>query len=62
MSKLKIKAWLDSGANAASTYEVEFEVDADEWNAMTDDEKYEYAKEYAFERSEWGWNAIGAKP
>ena len=62
MTELKIKTWLDSGANAEATYEVEFEVDADEWNAMTDDEKDEYAKEYAFERSDWGWSVIGAKP
>jgi len=50
-----IKAWLNSGANIHSCYKVEFEVDTDEWDAMSDDEKDEYAKEYAWQRMDWGW-------
>lgn len=56
MSKiLTIEAWLDSGANHRSDYRVEFEVDEDEWNALSEEEKDEYAKEYAWGRIDWGW-------
>ena len=55
MSTITIKAWLDSGANHQSAYEVEFEIDELEWNAMSEDERDEYAKDYAWERMDWGW-------
>jgi hypothetical protein len=55
MSMITIKAWLDSGANCHSLREIEFEIDEAEWNAMTEDERDEHAKEYAWDRMEWGW-------
>ncbi len=58
MSTIKIKAWLDSGADADSKYQTEFEVDAEEWAAMTEEEKDEYAKDHAWEKMEWGWEKV----
>ena len=55
MSMIKIKAWLDSGANIHSCRETEFEIDEAEWSAMSEDEKDEYAKEVAWDRMDWGW-------
>jgi hypothetical protein len=55
MSNITIEAWLDSGANEESTYWVEFEVDEAEWSAMSEEERDEYAKEYAWGRMDWGW-------
>jgi hypothetical protein len=55
MSIITIKTWLDSGANHQSSYETEFEVDRDEWWAMTEEEKDAYAKDYAWDRMYWGW-------
>lgn len=55
MPKKTIETWLDSGANSQSCYRSYFEVDADEWDAMTEDEKDEYAKEVAWDRMDWGW-------
>jgi hypothetical protein len=56
MSMITIKAWLDSGANVYSNREIEFEIDKDEWDAMSEEEKDEHAKEYAWDRMEWGWS------
>ena len=50
-----IHVWLDSGANIHSMYKSSFEIDASEWDAMTEDEKDEYAKDVAWDRMGWGW-------
>lgn len=55
MSTKTIRAWLDSGANIQSRYSVTFEVDAKEWDAMSEEEKDEFAKEHAWQRMDWGW-------
>jgi hypothetical protein len=55
MKTLKIKAWLDSGANHDSSFEAEFEIDEGEWNLMSEEDKDAYAKEYAWDRMDWGW-------
>ena len=55
MPTLKIKTWLDSGANCQSAYKVEFEIDESEWNAMSEEERDDYAKDYAWDRMDWGW-------
>lgn len=55
MGMITIKFWLDSGANIHSKYEDEFEIDAEEWAGMTEEEKDEYAKQYAWDRMDWGW-------
>ena len=55
MTNITIKAWLDSGANAYSTYETEFEIDEAEWSAMTEEAKNEYARECACAYMDWGW-------
>ena len=55
MTTLKIKAWLDSGANIHSKRTVTFEVDKEDWETMSDEEKDECAKEYAWDRMDWGW-------
>ncbi len=55
MSIITIKTWMDSGANHQSSYETEFEIDEAKWSAMDEEEKDEYAKEYAWDRVDWGW-------
>jgi hypothetical protein len=55
MSIITIKTWLDSGANHQSAYKTEFEIDEADWNALSEDEKDEYAKEHAWNRMDWGW-------
>lgn len=57
---IKIKYWLDSGANIHSQYEGKTTTDEigitdDEWRSMTDQDKEEMMREYAFERSDWGY-------
>ena len=58
MSTIKIKAWLDSGANHDSTRWVEVEVDSEAWYNMTDEGRNAYAKAYAFEYMDWGWSVV----
>ena len=55
MSTITIKTWLDSGANAQSTYWSEFEIEEAEWSAMSEEEREQYAKDYAWDRMDWGW-------
>jgi hypothetical protein len=55
MSMIKIKAWLDSGANVHSCRWTDFEIEEAEWNAMSADERDEYAKEVAWDSMDWGW-------
>jgi hypothetical protein len=55
MSIITIKTWLDSGANHQSLYESEFEIEETEWSAMSEEERDEYAKDYAWGRMDWGW-------
>jgi len=59
MSIITIETWLDSGANHESSYKTQFEIDEDEWNAMSEEEKDNYAKDYAWERMDWGWKIKG---
>ena len=59
MSKT-IKYWLNSGANAFSCYKGTVTTDqlgitVDEWDAMSETEKEEIMKEYAFEKADWGF-------
>lgn len=61
MSMITIKTWLDSGANHQSSYEAEFEIEEAEWNAMSEEEKDEYAKDYAWDQMDWGWKIDGDK-
>ncbi len=60
MKNITIETWLDSGANSQSAYKNEFEIDKAEWDAMTEDEKDEYAKDVAWDRMDWGWRVKGA--
>jgi hypothetical protein len=55
MSIITIKTWLDSGANHQSSYETEFEIDEAKWSSMSEEERDEYAKDYAWDRMDWGW-------
>ena len=55
MSIITIKTWLDSGANHQSIYESEFEIEEAEWSAMSEEERDNYAKDYAWDRMDWGW-------
>jgi len=59
---ITIETWMDSGANSQSSYKSSFEIEGDEWAAMSDDEKDGYAKEVAWDRVDWGWKGKGEKP
>jgi hypothetical protein len=60
----KFKVWLDSGANAFSSYEQEIDIEEDlnitsnEWDAMPEKERGEVMEEIAWERMEWGFEEI----
>jgi hypothetical protein len=55
---ITVKTWLDSGANCESRYEVVFEVDKHEWLDMNEQEQEEYAKDYAWNRMDWGHEVV----
>ena len=59
MKMIKIEAYLDSGANIHSCRKVVFELDESEWLDMDEGQQEEYAKEYAWDRMEWGYNVVG---
>jgi hypothetical protein len=41
--------------NVGSECETEFEIDEQEWNSMTSDEREEMCKGYAFDMMEWNF-------
>ncbi len=56
----KIRFWLDSGANIYSRYERTMSTEEigftdEEWDALSEDEKEEVAKDVAWERMDWGF-------
>lgn len=58
---MKVKFWCDSGANIHScrkeTVDLEkWGISDDDWLAMTDKDKDELAREWAYERLEYGWD------
>lgn len=60
---MKIKYWLDSGANIHSCHKDEISLDdlgvtLDEWNGMSEDEKVELMQPIAFERADWGFELV----
>ena len=59
MKMIKIEAYLDSGANIHSCRKVVFEIEEDVWNSMAETEQEELAKEYAWDRMEWGYEVVG---
>lgn len=59
----KFKVWLSSGANHASTYRTTVTLDEvgltdEDFDAMSDQDKDDFFREIAFERSDWGWSEI----
>ena len=56
---ITIETWLDSGANHQSCYKSSFEVDAEDWASMSQEEKDDFAKEVAWDRMDWGWKVKG---
>lgn len=57
---MKIKYWLDSGANINScrTGEISLEdigMTLDEWNEASDEVKDEIMKDYAWSEMDWGY-------
>ena len=60
---MKLKIWCDSGANHQScreeTYDIgDLGITEAEWDAMTEDEQSDFAKEIAFDRLDWGFSRI----
>lgn len=60
---MKLRIWLDSGANIHSKREVitspdELGLTDEEWREMSEDEKEVMMRDVAFEQSDWGWREI----
>lgn len=60
---MKLKIWCDSGANHQSCREETYDIEdlgmtEAEWDAMTEDEQADFAKEIAFDRLDWGFSKI----
>lgn len=60
---MKLKIWLDSGANIHSKRETTIDLDElghteQEWAEFSDKEKEEEVKLIAFETLDWGWEEI----
>ncbi len=61
---MKIKVWLDSGANAYSCYEQVVDLEKDlgvsvaDWNASSEDEKEKLMRDVAWRRMDWGWGEL----
>jgi hypothetical protein len=58
---IKIRYWLDSGANIHSMYEdvtttEELGIPDSEWIEMTEEQKDEVMRDLAWERADWGWS------
>ena len=59
----KFKVWCDSGANSQSCrwdYITlsELNIEPEEWDAMTDEEKDEEMRDVAFQRLDWGYEEV----
>lgn len=60
---MKLKIWLDSGANIHSCKRTTIDLDElniteEEWAEYSDKEKEEAIKPIAFETLDWGWEEI----
>ena len=60
---MKVKVWLDSGANIHSCYQQivdteELGYSDEEWEDLPEEEKEDVMKELAFGRSDWGWSVL----
>lgn len=61
---MKIKVWLDSGANAFSKYErtidleEELGISEQEWNSMSYEDQEEVMQPIVWENADWGWNEL----
>ena len=61
---MKIKVWMDSGANCQSCKTDIFDLEEDlgitpeEWGNMPDDEKDKIMREVAFEGTDWGYEIV----
>lgn len=61
----KLRVWCDSGANIHSCREEVVEFDdlgfsEEEWDAMSDEDKYEAVRDVALEKLDWGFEEIDA--
>lgn len=60
---VKIRYWLDSGANSLSTFKDEVSLEdlgltEPEWDALSEEEKEELIRPLAFDRSDWGFRLV----
>lgn len=60
---MKIRVWLDSGANIHSRREDVFDLEElgftdEEWAAMSEDERFNEIQPIAFERMDWGYEEV----
>lgn len=54
MSQVKIKVWIETNVVNSRCSDT-IEVDAEEWAAMSEDERDSYCREVAFNNMEWGY-------
>lgn len=56
---MKVKYWLDSGANIHSklTRTIDLDIDPEEWNEMTESEQEDHMKDIVFQHLDWGYTA-----
>lgn len=61
---MKVKFWHDNNANIHSTYEETFDtyedfgMTDDEWNALSEDEKYKLVSEWALQMFDYGYEEL----
>lgn len=60
---MKLRIWLDSGANIHSKYEQVLDLEdlgisIEEWNSLSIEQKELEVKDIAFDKSDWGFEEI----
>lgn len=54
---VKVKVWISTN-KVGSKCEDTIEIDREEWESMTDDEKDDACQDAAFNHLDWGWKVI----
>jgi len=57
MITVKIRVWISTRMVGSTCYD-EVEIDREDWEAMTDDEKEDSMRAAALENTDWGWEEI----
>lgn len=52
---MKIKCWIDSHANIHSCKKLTMDIDEDDWNSMTDEDRDKTVYEFVIQEIDWGY-------